>query len=352
MEKQSQTSKDIIRYLSRIEAQGIERHQIFDDFVDITEASLRMLPNHIEAARTTGQFAEDPQDVKELWDRLRSRYVKPSHSYFEEFQTAFMILLDNTSKFGYMDAIGQTYMDYANPSGWNGQYFTPYPVASMMAQITIGKIEPEINQRMTQAKDRFMQNASEIDRIVFQSKLMASYVLPDNDPDKALEFYFNEIYPMIYPYFDPIRVNDPACGSGIMFVAAAEHLPKYAVYFGLVQFYGQDIDQTCCQMARINSMLYGLNGYYIKNALALSSGELAMLPPFYADAYQQAQEAQAAGDTQLVKEIEFSLRAGRPEQLELFTMPEPTSSDNGHNNGNKPKIKRETTDQPQQIKLL
>jgi type I restriction-modification system DNA methylase subunit len=39
--------------------------------------------------------------------------------------------------------------------------------------------------------------------------------------------------------------------------------------WGFVQFYGQDIDQTCVQMAQINMMLHGLNGYSMKCAVAV-----------------------------------------------------------------------------------
>ena len=42
------------------------------------------------------------------------------------------------------------------------------------------------------------------------------------------------------------------------------------VQLGLVQFFGADIDPMCVQMARINIVLYGLNGTGLRYVQALA----------------------------------------------------------------------------------
>jgi type I restriction-modification system DNA methylase subunit len=90
-------------------------------------------------------------------------------------------------------------------------------------------------------------------------------------------------------HIQPITVCDPSVGSGVMLLAAAEQTPRWALNWGLVQFYGQDIDQACVTMCRINVLLYGLNGFNLKTALELSQAEIAALPEPYASQYAAAQ---------------------------------------------------------------
>jgi hypothetical protein len=66
--------------------------------------------------------------------------------------------------------------------------------------------------------------------------------------------------PAIAPYYEPITVIDPCVGSGVMLLSAAAAIPRWCSDWGLVQYYGIDIDATCAQMARINTVLYGMNG--------------------------------------------------------------------------------------------
>lgn len=73
--------------------------------------------------------------------------------------------------------------------------------------------------------------------------------------------------------------------------------------WNLVQFYGMDIDQTCVNMARLNLMLHGMNGFSIKCALALSDIELQSIPDPYQSAYREAQSAEPERVDEIAKEI-------------------------------------------------
>ena len=92
--------------------------------------------------------------------------------------------------------------------------------------------------------------------------------------EEAEEWYFNKLIPAVAHKVNPVTIHDPACGSGVMFLAAASAIPQWMLDWGFVRFYGQDIDQTCVQMAKVNMMLYGLNGYSLKCAMAVVESAL------------------------------------------------------------------------------
>jgi len=125
-----------------------------------------------------------------------------------------------------------------------------------------------------------------------------------------------KIVPLCAEFIEPVTVCDCCCGSGAMLLAAAEQFDPWMLDWGLVQFYGQDIDLRCTKMARINMMIYGLNGYGIKCALALSGAELAAIPELWREKYIEAQQAEQAGDSERVAEI--AVEVGSWKQSVLF----------------------------------
>jgi ribosomal protein L11 methylase PrmA len=169
----------------------------------------------------------------------------------------------------------------------------------------------------------------DIEKLVYQ-RLEAAYlksvygamhqiILGENAGERISAFVRQmgeNLVPLVVEHFDPITVSDCACGSGVMFLAAAENTPRWALDWGLVQFYGQDIDRTCVQMAKVNMMLHGLNGYSIKLALALMPDELAAVPEPYQSAYREAQEAGQAGD--LVRVDEIAAQVAGWKQMSMF----------------------------------
>ncbi len=213
------TKAVITKHLNAVTTSGRKTWTVFEDWLDIVHATLRMLPQHALMVATTGKTAEDPDDIKATWTRLNQEY-KPAD--WQHFKAATMALLDlveqrvahwgsakGTNVGGESwDVIGDIYQELNATSHHAGQYFTPWHLASVTAQTTVGETMESLSARE-----------------------------------------------------EPLRIHDPACGSGVMLLAAAASLPREAVQRGWVKFFGNDIDATCVKMAQINCMLYGLNGW-------------------------------------------------------------------------------------------
>lgn len=151
--------------------------------LSIWEASLRQLPMApwLEACRGM-EFGLDP------------------------LACALAILLEQAAD-NYDDVLGGVYMALSQGHRSFGQYFTPFPIARMMAELALSEV-----------------------------------TLPaQNAP--------------------PLTFLEPAVGSGVMILAAADVLERRfpgAIAEGRVEFYGQDIDECCVAMCRLNMLLHGI----------------------------------------------------------------------------------------------
>lgn len=280
-------TKAIISSLSRCLHTGRRQHEVFRDFVSVTEATLRMLPAHAASVRKTGAMAEDDEKTAAVWDQLRKHYKRPE---FDQFSAALRALVDSTDE--YHDVLGDTYMEFAYPNPGTGQYFTPFDLAAAMARMTWGDGEI-LYDRLNEASK--------------EAGLDALFRFSPQTP-KSSEYFVKRFGQAFIPHFKPITVCDPCCGSGVMFLASASALPRWATSMGLVRFYGVDIDALCCQMATVNLMLYGLNGFSIKCALACTEGELATLPEPRRAMVVEAQTEERNGNHARVEEIKREVR--------------------------------------------
>jgi len=156
----------------------------------------------------------------------------------QEITKGFSVLLGNVyPEETYQDVIGSLYMELGmSDSRHFGQYFTPWNVARMMAQMVLGT--PDFSQ---------------------------------------------------YTVYNPMTICDPACGSGILLLAAASVLPREAIDQRRVAFYGVDIDETCVKMAQLNMGLYGLIHPlgFVKQTNTLTENEINRIPEPYKKQVQQ-----------------------------------------------------------------
>lgn len=287
----------IIKALTNVvSATGHRPSIVYDDFLLLTEATLKILPEQLIAAGSTGQFKPDPPEVAEIFQTIETRYRRNCYGSFEErvwrdgFCQAFALLLEGTAPglWAYRDSahgsimgpdiLGEVYQNWAqtDPS-WQAQYFTPYNLALCMGKMVLLDIEPEFHRRLKEA-------LCHPDNILGAAVLLAGLAIPEESaPGIFQEYFVNKLIPAAYPYVEPVLFNEPCIGSGVMVLAAAVCCPPWAVKYGLIRFSGMDLDPTCVKMSAISSMIYGLNGYALKleaaAAEALAARQADPLPP-------------------------------------------------------------------------
>lgn len=261
--------------LDEITRAGQRPDTIFDDWLEMMLTLLERMPEHLKSLRDNGWPAEDTPAGQALWARLRQRY--PAWA-FEKFKEAYHLLHQAAADGEYRDLLGQIYMAWGWPNDRAGQFFTADEICRFMAQLTAGDIEGQIKARVL---------AAAAQSPVAQAALLTRYAI--DDAGAATRWFFERVLPACAEFIESIRVLDCCCGSGAMFLGFASVCPAWALEWGLIQFYGQDIDMTCVLMAKVNLMIHSLNGYWVKSALVLTEAELQQLPQPVAEIYREAQ---------------------------------------------------------------
>jgi hypothetical protein len=297
----SNAEATIIKAIEDNCANGRKVWDVYADWLDMTLATLEALPRHAAAAIATRAPADDTPEAAALWARLRGIYGRDE---FERFRVAYLALMEmahermrladgaNPKHSATWDVLGSVYMQLNVSSNHSGQYFTPWNIAVVMANFSLGDIEAECRARVARAID-----AGPMGMMGFANG--ASITQPGKEALMLMALAEN------YAYLDPITICDPACGSGVMLLAAAAHCPRWARDYNVVRFFGQDIDRQCVQMARAHMMLYGLNGFSARLTAAMQGAPppVQALPP----------TQEVAPETPTV-----TLESGRLEQGGLF----------------------------------
>lgn len=178
------------------------RWTVWQDFIDMSACAI-------------ANALDDRMKVKDKREELYLSIVKKYHpkelDMFAKMLALTAMAFDENPE---QDFLGEIFMDL-NFGGDHGQFFTPWNVAEMMAELVYGG------------------------RVV-------------SDPDKDVDY---------------ISVNDCACGSGVMLLAFANCCRKHGLnYQKEVIFVAQDIDPTVAKMCYIQVSLLGCPGYvYVGN---------------------------------------------------------------------------------------
>lgn len=278
--------QEIIKQLEQIGAiSGVRKLQVFEDFVYLSEATLRALPGQVRAAGATGRFAPDPPEVAETLDQVRRHYdngwLAPDRlgRVWQHFGQAFALLLEATAPglwgepnsltiagISGPDILGCIFQTWASPpSGKNGlaQILTPFAVASCMARMLNVGLERMVYDRVKEA-------LCHPDNVLGAAVLLASLAIPENEPGAHFDWFLNRCLPAAAPYLNPILVQEPAVGTGVMIMAHAAASPEWAVRYNLILYQAQDIDPLMVAAARAALMLYGINGYTLQLEAAVA----------------------------------------------------------------------------------
>lgn len=271
--------KEIIRRLEQITAiSGRTNREVFDHFVFLSEATLKALPEQIKAVGATGHFADDPPEIAETFAQIRTHYAggwlneERTHRIWQHFGEAFALLLEATAPglwgepnslniagpLSGPDILGYLYQTWVNMGSNNAEVYTPWPVARLLAEMTIGLTgEQMVHERLKQA-------LCHPDNILGGAVLLAGLVLPEDEPEAIRDYFVKHVVPACVGFFEPVTCHDPAIGSSILNLAAASLMPAWMVKMGLIIFSGQDISRVAIALSRSSAMLYGLNSYALQ----------------------------------------------------------------------------------------
>ncbi|GLI14217.1 N-6 DNA Methylase [Methanosarcina thermophila] len=177
---------------------GIEslagRYHIWQVFEDWTEAAAIEL-HQATHVMVTGQ--KNPEIEKQYMD-IVGRYNPDDVR--KVFPTLFLHVVEGLQE--PCDFLGQAFMELDLGSHWHGQFFTPYHLSKMMAQMTLQEV-----------------------------------------PEKEV-----------------LTISEPACGSGGMLVACAEVLQEKGINsMYRMHAVATDVDQTCFNMAYVQLSLLGIS---------------------------------------------------------------------------------------------
>ena len=181
--------------------------QVFSDFVEMSAISLS---NAVDLAQRDGREARYMEIVR--------RYNKEEASRFAEMFGELVMELES----GMTDVLGEVFMEMELGNKWRGQFFTPYHLCKMMAQMNV---------------DDHMKGM--IERNGF------------------------------------IRANEPACGGGAMIIGLAASMQQAGInYQQHLHVVAQDLDHKAVHMTYLQLSLLHIPAVVIQgNTLALEERE-------------------------------------------------------------------------------
>jgi len=187
----------VVRSVFEELARGFERNTVFEHLSvrDLYRAWLEAVWAFLDAVC-------QPQEFRQCLDRY-------SRAEGEEFGRLLGLYTEAVEDQPFRDILGELFMRLDTHSAHSGQYFSPWPVAEMMARL-------------------------QFDRAQFEQLVEEKGV---------------------------VSVCDPAVGSGVMLLAFAKVVHDELGVWGTskLRLYGTDIDIRCVHMCRIQLRMNGLD---------------------------------------------------------------------------------------------
>lgn len=172
--------------------------ELFTDWLEIAACTMHNAPYHYGL----------PRD--KAFEKAEARYMEAIQKYERPELDAFAKLLGltrmalQTSK---TDFLGKLYMEMEISQDRSGEFFTPYPLSLVTANMMLGDVKEMIEEKGF------------------------------------------------------ITVSDPACGAGGMLIAAAQVIEAAGYNPGEVMFFeATDISKACCDMTYLQTALLGMSG--------------------------------------------------------------------------------------------
>lgn len=202
------------------------------------------------------------EEIEEKYKNVAKQYSLPQLEKFAHLISIVILALDDEMQ----DFLGKIFMSNDMGAGYKGQFFTPYHVSKMMAEIQL--------------------------------------IDADNFKDKEL-----------------ITVSEPCSGAGGMIIAFADCLKEKEInYQQKIYVEAIDIDDLCFKMTYIQLALLGIPAKVIKgNTLSLEFQEALYTPFFFINNIQsKLNQSQEHSQKTLNLEIPATINNSEINQLNLF----------------------------------
>lgn len=194
--------------------------QVFSDFCELSAIAIYNQLAHFEQAREENYLA-----IIRRYEELEERQA------MAHMLSITMQALDSC----YQDFLGQMFMQLELGSHWHGQFFTPYDLCHLMAQLTFDDEHVEKTRR-------------------------------------------NEI----------VSIQEPACGGGAMVIAVAEHVERSKGNVQFLQVHATDLDRTAANMAYIQFSLLGIPAaVHTGNTLSMEVRDTMVTPAWVWQSMEQ-----------------------------------------------------------------
>ena len=189
---------------------------------------------------------------------LEQKYLDIINKYNKEQANEFsqmLALLVNALEFQFQDFLGQVYMQLNLGNVKTGQFFTPYSVSKLMAEIT------------------FIDNQKDIENK------------------------------------DIVTLSEPCCGSGGIIIAYAETMKNHNINYQQKLFVEAiDIDELCFQMAYLQLSLYGIPArLMLGDTLAYKFSQIIYTPMYFINGFswqlKEFEQNKTQSEREIIKEV-------------------------------------------------